>query len=291
MSNRFQILLKNTQGIELSEWLRQKSIVFKGKSNLESLDNMRIFYIVKAAFEKDTNIYKIGISERGAHAAKGRLIDYTYYYGTADKLNPCKGVKIYLVLANHFNPDVNSSDSYVRKLETRVKDEFKEARDRGNERINVPLEKLFKYLEETYDLFDGDTEKETRKTPRLFEKGQAANEAVKKIVGIKTNRRGNEKYEVEFMDGFKYDTNGKQKPYTRPNAILSYDEIIQLPRGKTLLDEFIKENEQTATPPTTTRAGTRVTNLVNNNKNTTNTNTNQPVSSRTRRGGAKVTNL
>ena len=48
MSNRFQILLKNTQGIELSEWLRQKSIVFEGKSNLESLDNMRIFYIVNS---------------------------------------------------------------------------------------------------------------------------------------------------------------------------------------------------------------------------------------------------
>ena len=80
MSNRFQILLKSEKGIELDTWLRQKSIVFKGKSNLESLDNMRIFYIVKAAFEKDTNIYKTGISERGAHAAnKGRLIDYTYY--------------------------------------------------------------------------------------------------------------------------------------------------------------------------------------------------------------------
>lgn len=297
MSNRFQILLKSQDGIELDTWLRQKSIVFKGKSNLESLDNMRIFYIVKAAFEKDTNIYKIGISERGAHAAKSRLIDYTYYYGTADKVNPCKGVKIYLVLANHFNPDVNASDSYVRKLETRVKDEFKEARDRGNERINVPLEKLFKYLEETYDLFDGDTEKVTRKTPRLAEKQQGANEAVKKIVGIKSDRRGNnKKYEVEFMAGFKYDENENRKPYTRPNAILSYDEIVQLPRGKTLLDEFIKENEENTdtTAPTTTRTtrnGARVTNLGNTNNNTTNTNTNQAVSSRTRRGGARVTNL
>ena len=67
---------------------------------------MRIFYGVKAAFEKNTNVYKIGISERGEHAAKGRLIDYVYSYGIADKNNTCKGVKIYLVLANYFNPDV-----------------------------------------------------------------------------------------------------------------------------------------------------------------------------------------
>ena len=69
MSNRFQVLLKDKNGIELDKWLRQKSVVFKNKSNLESLQNMRIFYVVKAAFEKNTNVYKIGISERGEHAA------------------------------------------------------------------------------------------------------------------------------------------------------------------------------------------------------------------------------
>ena len=93
----------------------------------------------------------------------------------------------------------------MRKLETRVKDEFKEARDRGSERINVPPEKLFNCLEKTYeyDLFDGDTEKVTRKTPRLAEKEQGANEAVKRIVGVKKDRRGNnKKYEIEFMAGF-----------------------------------------------------------------------------------------
>ena len=102
MSNRFQVLLRSENGVELDDWLRQKSKVFKNQTNMESLDNMRIFYIVKAAFEEDTDVYKIGISERGAHAAKGRLIDYVYSYGIADKNNSCKGVKIYLVLANHF---------------------------------------------------------------------------------------------------------------------------------------------------------------------------------------------
>ena len=58
------------------------------------------------------------------------------------------------------------------------------------------------------DLFDGDTEKVTRKTrphktPRLAEKEQGANEAVKRIVGVKKDRRGNnKKCEIEFMAGF-----------------------------------------------------------------------------------------
>ena len=285
MSNRFQVLLRSKDGVELDTWLRQKSKVFDNQTNLESLDNMRIFYIVKAAFEENTNVYKIGISERGGHSAKGRLIDYVYSYGIADKINPCKGVKIYLVLANNFNPDVEVSNSYVRKLETLVKANFKEVRDRGAERLNVPLEKLFAYLEETNQLFEGDTESETKKTPRLLEKGQAARDAVKAIIDEKNDRRGILKYTVEFSDiAFKYDGNEKQGQNKRPNEVLTYNEIVQLPRGKQLLDEFIEKNQ---TKTTTSKSGTRVTSLgqtASNNKQ------DAPVSTRTRTSG-KVTNI
>ena len=285
MSNRFQVLLRSENGVELDDWLRQKSKVFKNQTNMESLDNMRIFYIVKAAFEEDTDVYKIGISERGAHAAKGRLIDYVYSYGIADKINSCKGVKIYLVLANHFNPDVDAASSYVRKLETLVKSKFKEVRDRGSERLNIPLEKLFAYLEETNQLFEGDTEGVTKKTPRLLEKGQAARDAVKSIIEEKTDRKGIIKYLVEFSDiAYKYDGNEKQGQNKRPNEILSYNEIVQLPRGKQLLDEFIKKNE---TKSTTSKTGAKVTSLGNTTINNKQENT--AVSSRTR--AAKVTNI
>lgn len=285
MSNRFQVLLRSENGVELDDWLRQKSKVFKNQTNMESLDNMRIFYIVKAAFEEDTDVYKIGISERGAHAAKGRLIDYVYSYGIADKNNSCKGVKIYLVLANHFNPDVDAASSYVRKLETLVKAKFKEVRDRGSERLNILLEKLFAYLEETNQLFEGDTENITKKTPRLLEKGQAARDAVKSIIEEKTDRKGIVKYLVEFSDiAYKYDGNEKQGQNKRPNEILSYNEIVQLPRGKQLLDEFIKKNE---TKSTTSKTGAKVTSLGNTTINNKQENT--AVSSRTR--AAKVTNI
>ena len=296
-SNRFQILLKNEKGIELSEWLRQKSIVFKGKSNLESLNNMRIFYIVKAAFEENSNVYKIGISERGEHAAKGRLIDYVYSYGIADKpnaenSNPCKGVKVYLILANHFNPDVTAANSYVRKLETNVKNEFKLMRDRGAERLNVPIDELFNYLEKTYSLFDGDTENITKKTPRLEEKGQGAKDAVKRIVDEKVDRRGATKYEVEFSDiAFKYDGDENRKQSKRPNEILTYEEIVQLPRGKQLLDEFIKNNQ---TKTSTTKTGAKVTTLPNTSRVTRSQAAGQtpiPKSTRTTRSQSKITNI
>jgi hypothetical protein len=286
MSNRFQVLLKSEKGIELDSWLRGKSQVFKNQTNMESLDNMRIFYIVKAAFEEDTNVYKIGISERGAHAAKGRLIDYVYSYGIADKSNPCKGVKIYLVLANYFNPDVEASNSYVRKLETLVKAKFKEIRDRGAERLNIPIKELFEYLEETNQIFEGDTESETKKTPRLLEKGQAARDAVKSIIEEKTDRKGNVKYLVAFSDiAFKYNDNENQKQNKRPNEVLTYEQIIQLPRGKQLLDEFIK-NKQNKT--ITSKSGSKITNL-GNDATKKNNQENDTVSNRTR--SAKITNL
>jgi hypothetical protein len=276
MSNKFQVLLRSEKGVELDTWLRQKSQVFKNQSNMESLDNMRIFYIVKAAFEEDTNVYKIGISERGGHSAKGRLFDYVYSYGIADKKNPCKGVKIYLVLANHFNPDVEVANSYVRKLETLVKAKFKEVRDRGAERLDISIGKLFDYLEETNQLFVGDTEIITRKTPRLLEKGQAARDAVKSIIDERIDRRGVVKYTVEFSDiAFKYDGNENQKQSERPNEILTYNEIVQLPRGKQLLDAFIEKNKNKTT---TTKSGSKVTTLGN----AINTDT---VSSRTRNRG------
>ena len=40
------------------------------------------------------------------------------------------------------------------------------------------------------------------------------------------------------MKGFRYDVNEKQIPLQRPN-----EEIVQLPRGKTLLDKYIKKKK------------------------------------------------
>ena len=305
MSNKFTIKYQNKKGTELHNWLLE---------NGDSLKNKRIFYVVKANMEQDKDVYKIGISERGDNSAIGRLIDYVHFYGVTNKENSCQGVKLYLLLANVFNPDVEASHAAVRKLETKVIRDFADKRERGRERIHVSIQELFDYLEENNYITD--TEKETRKTPRLAEKEQAAAKAVKKIVSKDKNRRGETLYEVEFMKGFRYDVNEKQIPLQRPNEKLTYEEIVQLPRGKTLLDKYIKKNEKTREKEPeqekedletlepeittrTTRRGTKVTNLrskkspksIKGRDASKQATTDTPISSRLRSSGAAVTNI
>ena len=98
----------------LKEWLEEHK---------EELKNHRIFYILRANLERG-DVYKIGISERGGTSAYGRLNDYYNILGQAHKKfpnpNPCMGVKLYLVVGNLFNPNVEASDSKVRRIETRM---------------------------------------------------------------------------------------------------------------------------------------------------------------------------
>ena len=145
-----------------------------------------------------------------------------------------------MLLGNVFSPDVTFADSFVRRLETKVKRQFKDKRERGDERIHVPLPELFQFLKENNAITD--IERDVRQTPRLAGKEQGASSAVKRIVSHSTNRRGVELFEIEYMQGFKYDTNDKQIPFKRSNEKLPYNEIIQLPRGKTLVDEYIKKH-------------------------------------------------
>ena len=173
MSNKFSVLYKSTEGIELDTWLRKHG---------DSLRNKRIFYVVRANLDKEKEVYKIGISERGSNSAFGRLADYVHFYGVTDKKNNCKGVKLYLLLANIFNPDVNAADAAVRRLETAVIRDFADKRERGRERIHVSIQELYAYLEKNNYITD--VENVTRKTPRLAEKGQAANEAIKFIASL-----------------------------------------------------------------------------------------------------------
>ena len=237
-SNKFQVYYKSTEGIELDTWLRQ---------NGEMLKNKRIFYVVRAKLDKERDVYKIGISERGSNSAFGRLADYVHFYGVSEKENNCKGVKLYLLLGNVFNADVAASKAAVRRLETKVIADFADKRERGRERIHVTIQELFKYLEDN-NYLNEDIETATRQTPRLAEKQQGANDAVKKIISHTTNRRGDTLFDVEFLSGLKYDVNQVAKSFTPPNRLLKYEDIIQLRHGKRLVDEYIKNNNIVINP-------------------------------------------
>ena len=233
-NNNFKILLKNKRGEELIDWLNKEG---------HKLKNQRIFYILKANLEKG-DVYKIGLSERGGNAAYGRLKDYYHFYDKSTSSNPCKGVKLYLVLANTYNADVDNPNARVRRVETKMKAFLKQkiGSVRGDERFKISISELFKYMEDNKLLEEEEIEKPTRQTPRLKEKGQGSQDAVAGIIGHKKLRNGIIKFNVEFLNAFKYDRNEKptKLPNKMPNKILTYDELIGYRHGKRKVDEYIK---------------------------------------------------
>ena len=204
------------------------------------LKNQRIFYILKANLEKG-DVYKIGLSERGSNSAFSRLNDYYHFYDKSTSSNPCKGVKLYLVLANTFNADVDNPNARVRRVETKMKAFLQPKIERGSERFKISIDELFKYMEDNNLLEEEEIEKETRQTPRLKEKGQGSQDAVASIVGHKQERNGIIKFYVEFMEAFKYDKNEKGKKVQMPNKKLTYDELIGYRHGKRKVDAYIKK--------------------------------------------------
>ena len=215
-NNNFKILLKDKKGVELKDWLTTDG---------HRLKNQRIFYILKANLEKG-DVFKIGLSERGNNAAFSRLQDYYHFYDKSTSSNPCKGVKLYLVLANTFNADVDNPNARVRRVETKMKAFLKPKIARGSERFHISIDELFKYMEDNNLLEEEEIEKETRQTPRLKEKGQGSQDAVASIIGHKKERNGIVKFDVEFMEAFKYDRNDKGEKVQMPNKRLTYDELI-----------------------------------------------------------------
>ena len=236
-NNNFKQLLPfNREGKELKTWL---------EANKDKLKNQRIFYILKANMEKG-DIYKIGLSERGGNSAYGRLNDYFHFYGVTKKGHPCYGVRLHLVLANTFNPDVENSDARVRRVETKMKAHFKaeDKNARGSERFKVGIDDLFNYMMDNKLLDTTETVTNVRRTPRLAEKEQGAQDAVKRIVthNMPKTRRGHITYEVEFYKSFKYDRNQVATPFQTPNKTLTYDEIVQLRHGSRTVDAYNKKH-------------------------------------------------
>ena len=231
MSNSFKQLLPfNREGVELKTWL---------ENNKDKLRNQRIFYILKANMEKK-DVFKIGLSERGGNSAYGRLNDYYHFYGKTQKNNNCYGVKLHLVLANTWSPDVENSDARVRRVETKMKAHFKSKIERGTERFAVSVDDLFNYMMEANLLEEKEIEKTVRRTPRLAEKGQASQDAVKRIIThhLPKTRAGSITYEVEFYDSFKYDKNQKATPVKMPNKTLTFDQLVGMRHGKRVADEY-----------------------------------------------------
>ena len=235
LNNNLKVFLPPSKtGVELKPWLEEYK---------KELKNHRIFYILRAQLETG-DVFKIGLSERGKTSAYGRLNDYYHFYGETKKQfpnpNPCMGVKLHLVVGNLFNPSVQTSDSKVRQIETKLIQYLGKA-ERGRERFEISIDKLFKKIEDLGLLKGDESAEATKRSPRVLQHNQASKDTVKAILGHKT-LGGVLKFETEFHDYIKYDKNHNSKLTKQAKQYLTYDELVQLREGKLKADAYIKKN-------------------------------------------------
>ena len=238
LNNNLKVFLKKKKGVPLKEWLEEHK---------EELKNHRIFYILRANLERG-DVFKIGLSERGANSAYGRLNDYFHEYGEAQKKfpnpNPCMGVKLYLVVGNLFNPNVEASDSKVRRIETKMIAYLKKlgTSERGRERFRISIDKLFNALDDLGVLIGDEGAPAVKRSPRIQEHNQASKDTVKEIIGHRLDRRGKLTFETTFFDYIKFDSNQNAKLTKQEKQYLTYEQLVQLRDGKIKADAYIKKH-------------------------------------------------
>jgi len=232
LNNNMKILIKNKKGVELKTWLDE---------NRTKLDNQRIFYVLKANLEQG-DIFKIGISEKGDKSAYSRLTDYFNHMGKTDKDNKCLGVRIYLLIANTFNPSVENNK--VRAIETKMISHLKEqgATARGRERFKISINKLFETIDELGILKGDEDSNIIKRSARILESDVASADTVKNIIGYSKTKKGL-LFEVSFYEYRKYDKNQNSKIVKQDNRTLSYKDLVGLRDGKLVADKYIKKHD------------------------------------------------
>ena len=137
MSNKVKTIYENLDGIELAQWLGKET-------NRQSLDNKRILYVVRANIDNSLIKFGIGGVEHGGTSAFGRLLQYINYYGEAGEFD-CKGIKLFLIVANEYNPNVEGKNSAIFRKEKFLKAQLRgdTMSGRGTERVTTNMRKLF----------------------------------------------------------------------------------------------------------------------------------------------------
>jgi hypothetical protein len=159
------------EGVPLEDFIRE---------NEKELSKTRIFYIVQANSDKN-KVTKIGIAGTKSGRSRGRLDEYIQFHGYNNNRNPAQGVKIIACYGTAYNPKVKSSDSFVYKLEQKVKAKIKdnaEALKRGKERTTYTLRHLKQFLVDKDIIKEEETD--TRKSPRV-EKQDKINKVLKTL--------------------------------------------------------------------------------------------------------------
>ena len=239
MSNKVKTLYESQDGIELKQWLDVQA-------NRRLLDNKRILYVVRANIDNSLIKFGIGGVEHGGTSAFGRLLQYINYYGEGGEFD-CKGIKLFLIVANEYNPNVDGKNSAIFRKEKFLKAQLKgdTMSGRGTERVTTNIRKLFNLIFQTSNKTDEDIEIERRKTERLEQANVTSEDQVMKVTAHVTPKgKGKTVYRTHWSRPYilteKVRENGRM--VTKTKEVFTTDEtyknLITFLDGKEKADEY-----------------------------------------------------
>ena len=184
MSNKVKTIYENFDGIELKQWLDVQT-------NRRLLDDKRILYVVRANIDNSLIKFGIGGVEHGGTSAFGRLLQYINYYGEGGEFD-CKGIKLFLIVANQYNTNVEGKNSAIFRKEKFLKSQLKgdTLSGRGTERVTTNIRKLFNLIYQTSNKTDEDIEVERKKSERLEQAKITTEDQVMKVTAHATPKTG-----------------------------------------------------------------------------------------------------
>ena len=240
--NKVQVLYQNPEGIELAQWLSQKS-------NRDLLTNKRILYVVRANIDNALIKFGVGGVEHGGTSAFGRLLQYINYYGEKGEFD-CNGIKLFLIVANEYNANVEGKNSAIFRKEKFLKAQLKgdTVSGRGTERVTTNLKKAFELIMRASNKTDEDIELERRKSELLQQRNLQRDDKVVKVTQHTTpSGTGKTIYRAHWNRPFiipakkergtdgRIKTTKEQKVFTTDQT---YKELIQFQDGKEEVDKY-----------------------------------------------------
>ena len=241
MSNKVKTLFESSGGMELKQWLDKET-------NRRMLDNKRILYVVRANIDAALIKFGVGGVEHGGTSAFGRLLQYINYYGEQGEFD-CKGIKLFLIVANEYNPNVEGKNSAIFRKEKFLKAQLKgdTMSGRGTERVTTNIRKLFNLIRQSSNKTDEDIEVERRKTERLQQANVTSDDQVMRVTAHVTPKTGTGKtvYRTHWSRPYVLTekvrdkegrlTTKQRKVYTTDET---YKKLITFRDGKEKADEY-----------------------------------------------------
>jgi hypothetical protein len=264
MSNKVKILYENKEGQELAQWLQSMSQHpdYKGTTNRKMLDDKRILYCVRANMDNSLIKFGIGGVEHGGTSAFGRLLQYINYYGEGGEFD-CLGIKIFLIAANQYNPNVDGKNSAIFRKEKFLKAQLKgdTLSGRGTERVTTNIRKLFGLIKQASNKTDEDIEIERRKSDLLAQRNITSEDQVMKVTAHETPKtgKGMTKFIVHWsrpaiVKEYIKDKDGKNKRDAKGKLMTrtvkdfttrqTYKELVNFRDGKEKADEYMENHRR-----------------------------------------------